>query len=45
MLKLAIILGVYIYSALIRDFREKSNNFSDSPAFAKVLDGMIKKLK
>jgi hypothetical protein len=45
MLKFAIVIGVYAYSAVIRNFREAEGNFEDSKGFARVLDGMIKNLR
>ena len=45
MLKLAVAVAIYGFSAYIRDFREKNDNFTDSKAFARVLDSMIHKLK
>jgi hypothetical protein len=45
MLKLLVALGIYGFSAFIRDYREKCENFTDNKGFAKVLDSMISKLK
>lgn len=45
MAKLAAVVGLYGYSAYARDYREKEDNFTDSKGFAKVLDGMIHKLR
>jgi len=45
MLKFVIVIGVYTYSAVIRNYREAEGNFEDSKGFAKVLDGMIKNLR
>ena len=45
MLKLAIALGLFGFSAFIRDYREENGNFEDTKGFAKVLDGMISKLR
>ena len=45
LLKFVIVIGVYAYSAVIRNYREVEGNFEDSKGFAKVLDGMIKNLR
>jgi len=45
MFRLALIVIIYLYSAIVRRFREESNNFEDNKNFSNVLDGMIKKLR
>ena len=45
MIKFVIVIGVYAYSAVIRNYREVNGNFEDGKGFAKVLDGMIKNLR
>ena len=44
MLKLSVAVGIYAFSAFIRDYRESCDNFTDNKGFAKVLDSMIHKL-
>jgi hypothetical protein len=45
MSKVACAVGIYAYSAFIRDYRESCDNFTDNKGFAKVLDNMMHKLK
>ena len=42
--KLLIIFVIYVYSAIIRKFREDRKDFTDKEEFAKIIDNMIDNL-
>ena len=43
--KFGVMVGLFLYSAYVRKYREDNHNFTDQKHFERVLDNVIRKLE